>query len=398
MQDDAARSALMNANSDDFQPLTFAAYADQALTTDQRSDSASLKFPLLGLFGETGSLLSAVKKKQRDRASYAGYAEAVVEELGDVLWYITTVAARGGLRLEDVMATALPVRSGDAPELLSSLQPAIMQLRAEPTAAFEDTLLRLAGEVGVLLIEHGQGRLADRRTLADRLGTIARTMIQAATEAGVTLEAAAVKNLVKIFDRWPRVRVHPEALDAEAEWDEQLPRSLSVDIYEREVRGQSYVFQRCQGLVIGDRLTDNAMEADDYRFHDVFHFAHLAVLTWSPVLRSLLRLKRKSDPRIDEAQDGARAILVEEGVTNWIFGQAAKLDFFAGMKPGDLSFDLLKQVRQLVAGYEADRCPLWVWEEAILQGCSAFRYLRQHRRGRLNIDMSNRRLSIEALP
>lgn len=121
-------------------------------------------------------------------------------------------------------------------------------------------------------------------------------------------------------------------------------------------------------------------------------------MTWSPVLRSLLRLKRKSDPRIDEAQDGARAILVEEGLTNWIFGQAAKLDFFVGMKPGDLSFDLLKQVRQLVAGYESDRCPLWVWEEAILQGCSAFRYLRQHRRGRLNIDMANRRLSIEALP
>lgn len=286
----------MNSNSDDFQPLTIAAYADQALTTDQRSDGASLKFPLLGLFGETGSLLSAVKKKQRDRASYAGYAEAVVEELGDVLWYITTVAARGGLKLENIMARALPVRPGNEPELLSSLQPAIMQMRAEPTVAFEDTLLQLAGEVGVLLIDHGQARLSDSGTLADRLGMIARTLIQAATEAGVTLEAAAVKNLHKIFDRWPRERVYPKALDAEAEWDEQLPRSLCVDIYEREVRGQSYVFQRCQGLNIGDRLTDNAMEADDYRFHDVFHFANLAVLTWSPVLRSLLRLKRKSDP------------------------------------------------------------------------------------------------------
>lgn len=388
----------MNANSNDFQPLTIAAYAEQALTTDQRSDGASLTFPLLGLFGETGSLLSAVKKKQRDRASYAGYAEAVVEEFGDVLWYVTTVAARGGLRLEDIMAAALPVRSGDTPEHISALQPAVMQLGAEPTAAFEDTLLRLAGEVGVLLIDHGQGRLSDRCTLHDRLVTITRGLIQTATEAGVTLEAAAVKNLAKIFDRWPRVRVYPDALDAEAEWVEQLPRSLSVDIYEREVRGQTYVFQRCQGLNIGDRLTDNAMEADDYRFHDVFHFANLAVLTWSPVLRSLLRLKRKSDPRIDEAQDGARAIIVEEGVTNWIFGQAAKLDFFAGMKPGSLSFDLLKQVRQLVAGYEAERCPLWVWEDAILQGCAAFRYLRQHRRGRLNIDMANRRLSIEALP
>jgi hypothetical protein len=42
---------------DDFSPLTVADYAVQALTTDQRSDKASLTFPLLGLFGETGSLL-----------------------------------------------------------------------------------------------------------------------------------------------------------------------------------------------------------------------------------------------------------------------------------------------------------------------------------------------------
>ena len=56
----------------DFSPLTIQDYAAQALTTDQRSDSGSLTFPLLGLFGETGSLLSEVKKKQRDRTSYLG--------------------------------------------------------------------------------------------------------------------------------------------------------------------------------------------------------------------------------------------------------------------------------------------------------------------------------------
>jgi NTP pyrophosphatase (non-canonical NTP hydrolase) len=89
---------------DDFSPLTVEEYAAQALTTDQRSDSGSLTFPLLGLFGETGSLLSEVKKKHRDRASYVGYAGAVVEELGDVLWYLTAVAARGGLTLTEIVA------------------------------------------------------------------------------------------------------------------------------------------------------------------------------------------------------------------------------------------------------------------------------------------------------
>ena len=112
----------------------------------------------------------------------------------------------------------------------------------------------------------------------------------------------------------------------------------------------------------------------------------------------ILRGARKSDPKIDDAEDGARATLIEEGITTWIFGQAIELDLFANMKRGDLPFDLLKHVRQFVAGYEAERCPLWLWEEAILQGYTAFRFLREHRRGRVRIDINNRQLSIEPLP
>jgi NTP pyrophosphatase (non-canonical NTP hydrolase) len=392
---------VMAMESDGFSPLTIAEYAAHALTTDQRSDHRSVTFPLLGLVGETGSLLSEVKKKQRDRASYLGYAGAVVEELGDVLWYLTTVATRSGLSLETIMAAAVTCSTGGAhqpPLTLAGLQPAIMRRSVEPSPEFEHTLLRLAGEVGLLVTDHEAGRLADPAVLADRLATITRTLIKAADEAGVTLEAAAVKNLAKIFDRWPRERVYPEPLDSGAEPEERLPRNLHVEIFERQVGGRTYVYQRCNGINIGDRLTDNAMSADDYRFHDVFHFAYVAVLTWSPVMRALFRLKRKSTPTIDEVQDGARAILIEEGITTWIFGQAVNLNLLADMNPGDLPFGLLKHVRQFVTGYEAEQCPLWLWEEAILEGYAAFRFLREHRRGRLHIDMNNRRLSIEALP
>jgi hypothetical protein len=318
-----------------------------------------------------------------------------------VLWYLSIVAARGGLCLETIMLAAVSGGNTGArqgPFTLAGLQPAIMRRSAEPTAEFEHTLLRLAGDVGLLVTDHEAGRLADPAVLADRLATIMRTLIQAANEAGVTLEAAAVKNLAKIFDRWPRERAYPKPLDFGAQPEERLPRDLHVEIFERQVRGRTYVFQRCNGINIGDCLTDNAMRADDYRFHDAFHFAYVAVLTWSPVIRALFRLKRKSAPKIDEAQDGARAILIEEGITTWIFGQAVNLNLFADMKPGDLPFDLLKHVRQFVAGYEAEQCPLWLWEEAILQGYAAFRFLRDHRRGRLHIDMNNHRLSIEALP
>lgn len=389
--------------STEFSPLTIADYAARASETDQRSDGGSLSFPLLGLFGETGSLLSEVKKKQRDRASYLGYAGAVVEELGDVLWYLSTVAARGGIALTDIFAEATPPPRGkhrSKGEVLTfaAVQPAIMARTTEPTEAFERTLLKLAGDVGLLVIDQEAGRLIDSPSaLLARLSAITRTLIQAANEAGVTLEAAAVKNLAKTADRWPRERIYPAPLDANSDPEERLPRDLTIEIFERQVRGQTYVFQRCNGINIGDRLTDNAMTADDYRFHDVFHYAHVAVLTWSPVIRALLRLKRKSDPQIDDAQDGARATLIEEGITTWIFGQAMELDLFANMERGGLPFDLLKHVRQFVAGYEAERCPLWLWEEAILQGYKAFRFLREHRRGRVHIDMNNRQLSIEPL-
>lgn len=388
---------------DTFELLTVRSYANQAALTDQHSDADSLNFPLLGLFGETGSLLSEVKKKQRDRASYLGYAAAVVEEVGDVLWYLAAVTSRVGLDLEALAWAAAGNAdargTADAPVTFASLQPSVIRRMPDPAARFETTLLALAGEVGSLVAEYGATEMPVAAPgIERRLVVILRLLVQASNEAGVTLEAAAIKNLSKIFDRWPRDRTYPALADEDAPAQERLPRTLVVDIAERTVGGQAFVVQTCNGINVGDKLTDNAMIPDDYRFHDVFHFTHMAVLGWSPVMRSLLRLKRKSDPLIDEAEDGARAMLTEEGVTTWLFGQAQQLRFFEGVKPGELPLDLLKQVRQFVAGYEAERTPLWVWEEAILQGYDAFRFLQANRRARLHVDMAARSLRFEVLP
>jgi hypothetical protein len=111
-----------------------------------------------------------------------------------------------------------------------------------------------------------------------------------------------------------------------------------VEIFERVLdeggpRERRYVLQRCNGVLIGDRLSDNVAHADDYRFHDVFHYAYAAVLGWSPVTRALFRLRRKSDPAIDEAQDGARAVLIEEGasdLSNYASSMATEVEVAAG--------------------------------------------------------------------
>jgi NTP pyrophosphatase (non-canonical NTP hydrolase) len=383
--------------------LTLDAFQEEALKAD-RAPSTSLTFPLLGLFGETGTLLSVVKKKQRDTVSYLGYAPHVVEEFGDVLWYLAVVARRGSIDLSEVGRNTIPrqriwLEGRDPGVRFSDLQGSPSAIKQNPTPAFEETLLDVAGRVGLLLHGYRRGRYtSDVTTLKHRLATILNALVKAANEAGVSLEEAARNNLRKIFDRWPRERVYPPPLDTAYSVHERLPRYLTIDIFEREVGGKLYVFQQCHGINIGDRLTDNAVEPDDYRFHDVFHYAFSAVLTWSPVTRALFRLKRKSVPDVDEVQDGARALLIEEGIATWIFGQAKELQFFAGMAAGDLSFDMLKTIRQFAAGYEPEACPLWLWEDAILQGYEAFRFLQANRRARLTIDVGQRKLLVGELP
>jgi hypothetical protein len=153
--------------------------------------------------------------------------------------------------------------------------------------------------------------------------------------------------------------------------------------------------QQVNEINIGDRLTDNIGEPDDYRFHDVFHWTFAAILGWSPVTRALLRLKRKSDSKIDENEDGARAQLVEEGVATWIFNHGRRLNFYENIETVD--YRLLKSTREFVSGYEVGCCPLWMWERAILEAFRAFRFLKAHRKGQLEIDLELRKIEINPL-
>lgn len=372
-------------------------YQSKANRSDKTNAGGSkIHLTVLGLFGETGSLLSETKKKQRDARFYLGYEQSVLEEMGDVLWYLAVIAEHAGIPLVALTGHS-NVPAIDVP--FAQLQPQQTLPLHVPTAAFERTLLRLAGAVSRLATITAEGEMSNNQNILGCLRTIFEYLLDAANEAGVTLEAAAQGNLAKTEDRWPVERVLPSLFDDTFPDEERLPRKLIVDIYERQGgNGKCYVMQRCNDLFIGDRLTDNIMQPDDYRFHDAFHYAYAAVLGWSPVTRALFKRKRKSEARVDEGQDGARAILIEEGVATYVFGVAKHLDFFQGHGPGDLGFTFLKSVRHFVRGYEVESCPLWLWEEAILAGNEAFRFLRQNRRGRLHLNLVDRSMVVEALP
>ncbi len=79
-------------------------YQRLAAPSDQfeDGDSAGLTAALLGLAGESGSLLTLFKKVMRDGDAYQLRQRRIQEELGDILWYLAAVARRSGLRLEEV--------------------------------------------------------------------------------------------------------------------------------------------------------------------------------------------------------------------------------------------------------------------------------------------------------
>jgi NTP pyrophosphatase (non-canonical NTP hydrolase) len=386
--------------------LNVSQYQELSRATDRTLERGAerLSFPLLGLFGEVGSLLSELKKKQRDADSYSGYEASVVEELGDVLWYFSNLATRAHVRLSDL---ALRIhrepengeQSGhQAQEIaFADLQPSLKTSGlSTQEEVFETTLLRLAGEAGKIVADFSAGRIpGDSHLLTTHMSAIFRALINAADAANVSLAEAAHRNLKKTFDRWPEKRIFPALFDEDDDPAEQLPRRIEMQIFEKTVTDRTYVFLRCNGINIGDRLTDNKLKTDDYRFHDVFHLAYAAILGWSPVTRALLRVKRKSRPTMDEAEDGARAILIEEGISTWVFNSATKLNNFASLS--GLDYGLLKAVRELIAGYEAERCPLWLWEEAILKGYKVFREMRKHRGGTVVADLIKRTITFERM-
>jgi NTP pyrophosphatase (non-canonical NTP hydrolase) len=385
--------------------VTMAQYQDFTRSTDQNKKTgyAGLMLPLLGIYGEVGSLLSELKKKQRDADSYLGYEASVMEELGDVMWYFTNIADRANLALDVLAQRSLrDIADWDqvaADDLLTfaDIEPKRRHFGPLSGDKVEPGAIDLAAKVGRLMDHISGGRVeSNRDVLSSDLVEIFRAILKVADDADVSLADAVARNMAKAAGRWPIEKEYTPLFDTNYDPDEQLLRQFEMTIEEKTLKdGKSFVIQKCNGIKIGDRLTDNIGEPDDYRFHDAFHLAYAAVLGWSPVTRALFKVKRKSNPKADENEDGARAILIEEGVATWIFNHGARLNHYASIK--SLDYHLLKAVKELVRGYEVEVCPLWMWEQAILEGFRVFRFLKEHRKGRVTVDMDQRTITVSHL-
>ena len=369
--------------------LSIAQYELASARTDQLPEDA-LTPVRLGLFGEVGSLMATSKKLHREGNAYAAYAQAVVEEFGDTLWYLAALCRRLGHKLENIVADASNAEHVSSEYVTSTLpQGPVACLKSFAiNSTLDHLLLALGRDVAALLDPCNES--SGQRELLIRFS---RSYLKAVQACGIPFSTIAQTNIAKTEGRFLRLdfRVLPD-FDSEFPNEEQLPKTFRIEIKQR-VNGQSFL--RWNGVVIGAPLTDNIGDPDSYRFHDVFHLAHAAILHWSPAFRALIRQKRKSDARIDENEDGGRAIVIEEGLTAYVFACAKDLNFFEGQS--SVSFDLLKTINRFVRGYEVERCPLWLWEKAILDGYAVFRNIVANNGGAVLGDREARTISFEPL-
>lgn len=238
-------------------------------------------------------------------------------------------------------------------------------------------LLGLAGEAGSLLtlykkrLRDGDAFQVAEERLSEEIGDILWYLAAITRRFGLSLESIAIANLEKTRSRWLSGE-DKGPFDGEMPPGEQLPRRFTATLRDsRDEEGKLWMNMVFNDEPLGAELTDNAHDPDGYRFHDILHLSFAAMLGWSPVIRALLKRKRKSNARFDEIEDGGRAIAIEEGIAALIFTYAIEHSLLDGVETID--WGILRTCHTMSAGLEVRRRPLFDWEQSILSAFRAWR-------------------------
>lgn len=416
------------------------AYDDFVVRTDlTKGEKAESRedIGIYGLVGELGALTSAVKRRriaESDGAAWNSPTDEIREEIGDSLWYFSFLAAlydggsppilqydldnlreqlQGSSKDEKIFQDALgPERVAKfLSDSKTPLNPASLtwdeyQVLAITTArtdgqVFLGVCLTVLAQLGAELlrrrfpeVEKQLNKMMPPRGIQVILGEIAWHLSAVAHIFGLSLGALATENTSKInsrVDRTSRTALH----DKKNPGHEQFPRKFKIS-FVTVADGRSRMYRN--GRRLGDELTDNFYEDDGYRFHDVMHLANAAYLGWSPVLRSLLGAKRKSQPKKDEVEDGARARIVEEAIIKAIHCEGVRIARSriraAKGRPvrlfeseNEVTFQFLKFIRTIIDKLEVEKNRDWEWEQAIVEGNRIYYELRREGQGTVEVDL-----------
>lgn len=84
----------------------YQAVASETMRFD-KSGSAALSIVMLGLNGEVGGLSTEYKKNLRDGNNYTIFKEKVMEEIGDIIWYVTALATLENIPMSEILQNNL---------------------------------------------------------------------------------------------------------------------------------------------------------------------------------------------------------------------------------------------------------------------------------------------------
>ena len=84
--------------------LTLVEYQERAMISAMYGIGNTVGYPILGLVGEAGEIANKYKKVLRDDEGKLTdeKREALIDELGDVMWYTAALARDLGTNLEEV--------------------------------------------------------------------------------------------------------------------------------------------------------------------------------------------------------------------------------------------------------------------------------------------------------
>ena len=241
-------------------------------------------------------------------------------------------------------------------------------------------------------LRDGESHKLFRERLSEEVGDLLWYVANVATKFELDLAQVAEQNLTKCKKRWGDLPPR-ESFDATYPENERFPRQFSIDILTYHDENDSpRIRVMHKGKQFGDDLTDNAHTKDGYGYHDVIHLAFVAALGWSPLVRKMLGVKRKSNEKVDQVEDGGRAIATEEGVSAMIFAYVRDYNFMEGKS--SVSTGLLRMIRNMVRHLEVSDCSAGEWEYAIVEGFKAWREIKRRRGGTLDLDLDTRSIKV----
>lgn len=261
--------------------------------------------------------------------------------------------------------------------------------------------LGLAGEAGSVLttlkklIRDGEGFGSFDDKLKEELGDVLWYVAAIASHNNIPLDEIAKTNLLKTQDRFEELNLL-NIPRFDEKYEEKFPDSFIVNFIEEP--GEHFLAVKMvwekgtlgETIALGDALTDNSKIPNDYRYHDVFHLGYIAFLGWSPVLRSLMRLKRRSDPIALDTEDRGRPQVAEEAVTLIIYNYAKGNKMLRSSDRIDT--ELLNTIKQLVVDLEVAAVSSYQWEKTIIGSYKVFHEVVENKGGKVLVSPKDRQL------